>query len=258
MKVIAVAGKGGTGKTTLAALMVLAFVDRGVRPILAVDADPNDNLGASLGIEVTKTLGAIREDFMDRRADIPPGMTKGALLEMRMHESVIEGEGVDLLVMGRSEGPGCYCFVNNLLRKAIGELSQNYAAVVIDNEAGMEHLSRRTVGKVDRLILVSDHTVKGVRTAGRLLDLAGEMRLEVASAGLVVNRVNGDAAAGLSPGVSGEIEASGLSLFSVLPEDGEVARAYEEDRPITGLSAESPIRRAVEQLVDEQILGDRR
>jgi CO dehydrogenase maturation factor len=257
MKVIAVAGKGGTGKTTLAALMVVALADRGVRPILAVDADPNDNLGASLGIAVTGTLGGIREDFMDRRGDIPPGMTKGALLEMRMHESVIEGQGIDLLVMGRSEGPGCYCFVNNLLRKAIGDLSQNYAAVVIDNEAGMEHLSRRTVGKIDRLILVSDHTVKGVKTARRLSDLAREMKLEVGAEGLVVNRVNGTegGSGGLSPGVKAQIDAGGLTLFSVLPEDEGVARAYEEDRPITGISARSPIRRAVDRLVEERIVG---
>ena len=254
MKMIAVAGKGGTGKTTLAALLILSLGERGISPILAVDADPNDNLGASLGVAVTKTLGEIREDFNEGRADIPPGMTKGALLEMRMHQSVIEGEGVDLLVMGRPEGPGCYCFANNLLRKAIDDLSRNYAAVVIDNEAGMEHLSRRTVGKIDFLILVSDHTVKGVRTAQRLRDLATEMKIEVAAAGLVVNRVD---TVGLSSTVSKEIEGGGVPLFCVLPEDKGVAQAYAHDTPITQLTAGSPIRRAVDLLVDERIMRQR-
>jgi CO dehydrogenase maturation factor len=253
MKVIAVAGKGGTGKTTLAALLISSLKERGFIPILAVDADPNDNLGASLGVGVTRTLGEIREDFLEHRADIPPGMTKAALLEMRMHQSVIEGEGVDLLVMGRPEGPGCYCFVNNLLRKSIDTLAKNYRAVVVDNEAGMEHLSRRTMGTIDLLLLVSDHTVKGVRTARRLGELASEMDLRVGTMGLVVNRVDGT---GLSPTVGDEIEKTGLSLLSLLPEDAAVARANAEDMPVAGFGAATAVKKAVDKLVDEWIVKE--
>jgi len=249
---IAIAGKGGTGKTTLSALLIGALRERGIIPILAVDADPNDNLGTALGIEVTRTLGEIREDFIDRRPDIPAGMTKGALLEMRMHESVIEGRGIDLLVMGRPEGPGCYCFVNNLLRKSIDELSRNYRAVVIDNEAGMEHLSRKTVAAVDRLFLVSDHTVKGIKTALRLKKLADDMAVSVAQTRLIVNRVGVD---GLADAVRWEIENSGLGPSFILPEDEAVARACRQDTPLVGLM-ETPCGRAVRKLLDDTLKKD--
>ncbi len=249
---IAVAGKGGTGKTTLCALVIGVLRERGTLPILAVDADPNDNLGGALGVEVTRTLGEIREDFIERRADIPPGMTKGALLEMRMHQSVIEGRGIDLLVMGRPEGPGCYCFVNNLLRKSIDELSRNYRAVVIDNEAGMEHLSRKIVGAVDLLLLVSDHTVKGVRTARRLSELADEMAVTAKETRLAVNRVG---AGGLSEAVKDEMEKAGLGPWYVLPEDEIVARASREDTALVGL-LETPYGRAVRRLMDGAVTKD--
>jgi CO dehydrogenase maturation factor len=246
---IAIAGKGGTGKTTLAALMVGALKASGLAPILAVDADPNDNLGPAIGMAVTRTLGEIREDFIDRSPDIPPGMTKGALLEMRMHQSVIEGSGVDLLVMGRPEGPGCYCFVNNLLRKAIEELSANYRVVVIDNEAGMEHLSRKVVGGIDRLFLVSDHTVKGVRTAIRLRALADDIGVAVKKAHLVINRVGPD---GLSNAVREEAERSALGPSTILPEDEDIARACRDDIPLVGL-LETPYGRAVGHLINQTI-----
>jgi CO dehydrogenase maturation factor len=249
---IAVAGKGGTGKTTLCALVIGVLRERGTLPILAVDADPNDNLGPALGMEVTRTLGEIREDFIEKRPDIPPGMTKGALLEMRMHQSVIEGRGVDLLVMGRPEGPGCYCFVNNLLRKSIDELSRNYRAVVIDNEAGMEHLSRKTVGAVEVLFLVSDNTVKGVRTARRLKKLADEMAVTIKETRLVVNRVGAE---GLSDAVRLEIDESRLGPWYVLPEDEIIARACREDTALVGL-LETPYGRAVRRLVDGAVTKD--
>jgi CO dehydrogenase maturation factor len=244
---IAVAGKGGTGKTTLAALMVGALRALGALPILAVDADPNDNLGPAIGMEVTRTLGRIREDFIDGSPDIPPGMTKGALLEMRMHQSVIEGSGVDLLVMGRPEGPGCYCFVNNLLRKSIEDLSGNYRAVVIDNEAGMEHLSRKVVGAIDRLFLVSDHTVKGVRTAIRLRALAEDIGVAVRETHLVINRVGAD---GLSNAVREQVERSGFGPSTILPEDEGIARAGRDDTPLVGL-LETPYGRAVVHLINQ-------
>jgi len=173
-------------------------------------------------------------------------MTKGALLEMRMHQSVIEGTGVDLLVMGRPEGPGCYCFVNNLLKKSIEELSENYRFVVIDNEAGMEHLSRKTVGAVGRLLLVSDHTVKGVRTAIRLRALAEDIGVTIGRTHLVLNRVGAD---GVSNAVREEIERSGLGPGVILPEDEDIARATRDDVPPVGL-LETAFGRAVGHLVN--------
>ncbi len=247
MKTIAIAGKGGTGKTTLSALMVLALKEGGATPILAVDADPNYNLGEALGMEVTETLGSTTEEVLDNKGKIPPGMTKASLLEMRMHQSVIEGKKIDLLVMGRPEGPGCYCFANNLLRKALEELSKNYRMVLIDNEAGMEHLSRRTTAKVDILFLVSDHTIKGIRTAARLRDLAREMKIELKEVGLVVNMVEEE----LDPKAVKEIESLDLSLYGVVPKDPGVSRIYLDDEPIVGLGNDSPVKSAVKSLMEK-------
>jgi CO dehydrogenase maturation factor len=247
MKTIAVAGKGGTGKTTLSALMVLMLKEGGATPILAVDADPNYNLGEALGIEVTETLGSATDEVLDNKGNIPPGMTKGALLEMRMHQSVIEGEKVDLLVMGRPEGPGCYCFANNLLRKALEELNKNYKMVLIDNEAGMEHLSRKTTAKVDILFLVSDHTIKGIRTAARLRDLAQDMKIDVKEVGLVVNMVEGE----IDPRAVKEIESLGLSLAGVVPKDPAVSGLYLDDEPIIGIGDDSPVKSAVKSIMEK-------
>ncbi|HID11122.1 MAG TPA: carbon monoxide dehydrogenase, partial [Candidatus Latescibacteria bacterium] len=139
--IVAVSGKGGTGKTTIAALLVRKLM-RMDGPVLAVDADPNSNLGEQLGMEVGETIGDIREEVLEE--ELPPGMTKDRYLELRIQETLTEGEGVDLLTMGRPEGPGCYCYVNHLLRGFLDRLSKNYRHIVVDNEAGMEHLSRRT------------------------------------------------------------------------------------------------------------------
>ncbi len=247
MKVIAVAGKGGTGKTTLSALIILGLKERGITPILAVDADPNYNLGEALGIAVDRTLGSTTEEFILKREKIPPGMTKGGVLEMKMHEAVIEDNKIDLIVMGRPEGPGCYCFINNLLRKSLGELSTNYKVVVIDNEAGMEHLSRKTTAKIDLLLLSSDHTIKGIRTAGRLRDLALEMEISVGEIGLVVNRVEDK----LDPMALSEIEKLSLDLYAVLPEDPDVKRLYLNDTPLIQLGEDSALRAAINGLVEK-------
>ena len=247
MKVIAIAGKGGTGKSTLSALIILALKERGITPILAVDADPNYNLGEALGIAVDKTLGSATEDFISRRAKIPPGMTKGSVLEMKMHQAVIEDKKIDLIVMGRPEGPGCYCFINNLLRKSLSELSSNYRVVVIDNEAGMEHLSRKTTAQIDFLILSSDHTIKGIRTAGRLRDLASEMEISVGEIGLVVNRVEDK----LDPMALKEIEKLSLDLYAILPEDPELKKLYLNDIPLIELGDNSPLKAAVNGLVEK-------
>jgi CO dehydrogenase maturation factor len=186
---IAVAGKGGTGKTSVTSLIIrhLKRADKG--PILAVDADPNANLGESLGLNVGKTIGSVIASFNDEKINIPPGMTKEAYLEYKINETITESKGLDLITMGRGEGPECYCYPNLLLRKFVDSLSQNYAYVVMDNEAGMEHLSRRTTQNIDLLLIVSDHSVKGVRTVARIIDLIAELKLAVARQAVVINLV---------------------------------------------------------------------
>jgi CO dehydrogenase maturation factor len=186
---IAVAGKGGTGKTSITGLIIRHLIRAGKGPILAVDADPNANLGESLGLDVGKTIGSVIASFNDEKINIPPGMTKEAYLEYKINGTITESKGLDLITMGRGEGPECYCYPNLLLRKFVDGLSQNYAYVVMDNEAGMEHLSRRTTQNIDLLLIVSDHSVKGVRTVARIIDLIAELKLAVARQAVVINLV---------------------------------------------------------------------
>jgi len=162
---IAVAGKGGSGKTTVASLVIRYLLRKGSGPILAVDADPNANLGDSLGFRVKETVGSVIAAFNDEKINIPPGMTKENYLEYRLNQALVEGRELDLVAMGRGEGPECYCYPNLILRKFTDKLASNYAYLVMDNEAGLEHLSRRTTQNVDELLMVSNHSVKG---CGRL------------------------------------------------------------------------------------------
>ncbi len=186
---IAIAGKGGTGKTSITSLIIRYLKQTGSGPILAVDADPNDNLGESLGLSIQKTIGSIIASFNEVKINIPPGMTKEAYLEYRLNETIVESKGLDLITMGRGEGPECYCYPNLLLRKFIDTLSQNYAYMVMDNEAGMEHLSRRTTQNIDELLIVSDHSAKGVRTVARIRELISELKLRVKRQSVIINFV---------------------------------------------------------------------
>ncbi|HMK15865.1 MAG TPA: AAA family ATPase, partial [Methanomicrobiales archaeon] len=167
---IALSGKGGTGKTTLSALLIQALIAAGDSPVLAVDADPNANLNEALGLPLGETLGSMREDAFTK--SIPPGMTRTGYIEYRFQQVLVESEGVDLLAMGRPEGTGCYCFANSLLSEAMDLLARGYRLVVMDMEAGMEHLSRGTIGIPDLLLVVSDPGARGIRTALRIRDLA--------------------------------------------------------------------------------------
>ncbi len=220
-RLIAVAGKGGTGKTTVAALLIRHLVKTGRTPVFAVDADPNYTLGEALGIKVEQTIGTTREQFIDERTDIPAGMSREAVLERKMHATMQESKDVDLLVMGRQEGPGCYCYLNNVLRKFLEMLASDYPFVVVDNEAGMEHLSRRNTRKVDTLLVVCDHSVKAARAAGRIVDLVEELGLYVGRKFLVVNR----SPESISAKVQAEIDRSGLEVLARLPEDPRVQEA---------------------------------
>jgi len=216
-KVIAVCGKGGTGKTTLAALMIRSLVKAGDGPVLAVDADPNSNLAPALGIKEEETVGQVLEEFHGKKLTIPQGMSKQAFLELRLNQAVVERKGLDLLVMGRPEGPGCYCSANAVLRDMLERLADNYKFVVIDNEAGMEHLSRRTAGRIDALAMVTDPSMKGVRTVSGLLDLLSELELPIVKKYLVISR-----AKELDPRLSVEVEKIKLPVLGMVPEDAKV------------------------------------
>jgi CO dehydrogenase maturation factor len=215
MIVIAVAGKGGTGKTTLAVMIVRWLGRNRSTSILAVDADPAANLADMLGVSPGESIGSVREEMKARGSDLPAGMTKQRFLEYKTQTGVVETADFDLVVMGRPEGPGCYCYANNLLRDILDTLGRNYDYVVIDNEAGMEHLSRRTTRNVDHLLVVSLPTVTSVRTAGKICRVAGELAVEVKDMGLVLNRAGGEVSATLKQA----IESDQLQLLGSIPED---------------------------------------
>jgi CO dehydrogenase maturation factor len=186
-EIFAFAGKGGVGKTTLGGLLVRYLVEKVRRgPVLAVDADPNSNLNEVLGMPAYLTIGEARETM---KTSVPAGMTKEQWMELKVHESLAEGNGFDLLVMGRPEGQGCYCAANTLVKKHIDTLKGNYPFVVVDNEAGMEHMSRLVTQDVDHLFVVSDGTARGILTASRILDLIGELNLNIRHSYVVINRV---------------------------------------------------------------------
>jgi CO dehydrogenase maturation factor len=218
---IAVAGKGGTGKTTLCALLVGALCRTGVRPILAVDADPNANLAEMLSVEPGETLAEIREFGASPEGSPPSGIGRVRLIQDHFQRAISEADGFDLLTMGRPEGPRCYCAVNSLLRRALDELAKNYAAVVVDNEAGMEHLSRRTTNEVDFLVTVLNPTMPSLRAAQRILALSRELPVRIGCRAVLVNRVGAE-------GVGTEIEEGlarlGASRLPDVPEDRELER----------------------------------
>ena len=221
-QVIAVAGKGGTGKTTLSALVIRYLRSIGAGPVLAVDADPNANLGDAVGLPVSKSLGTAREDFYTDKMKLPPGVSKETFVEMKLHESLVESPGMDLLVMGRPEGPGCYCYINNILRRHMDLLAQNYPFVVMDNEAGMEHLSRRTTQGVDHLLFLSDYSIKGVRTIGKIKNLIAELKLKVKKQHLIISRAPEE----LAPNFRREILEQGVDFLGTIPAD-PVIEEYE-------------------------------
>jgi CO dehydrogenase maturation factor len=186
-EIFAVAGKGGVGKTTLCGLLIRYLVEVvGKGPVLAVDADPNSNLNEVLGMDGYSTIGDARETM---KTSVPAGMTKETWMELKVHETLAEGKGFDLLVMGRPEGQGCYCAANTLVKKHIDVLKENYPFVVVDNEAGMEHMSRLVTQDVDHLFVVSDGTARGIMTASRILELVGELGLNIRHTYVVINRV---------------------------------------------------------------------
>ncbi len=215
MKTIAIAGKGGTGKSTLSAITVRWLSDHISKSILVVDADSNVNLNDLLGVELKGTVGGIREEMKEKVHELPGGMNKQQFLEYKIQSSIVETPDFDLIVMGRPEGPGCYCYANSVLREVLQTMADNYQYVIIDNEAGMEHLSRRTTHSINYLLMVSDPTVRGIRTAGRIGRLLQELDTRVKERYLIVNRVRDS----LPQGMTESIKAEGLELLCSIPED---------------------------------------
>ena len=243
---IAVSGKGGTGKTTLCGMLIRYLLDKGEKPILAVDADANSNLNEVLGVEVKSTIGEAREVM---KKDVPTGMTKEMWFEYKVNQALIEANGYDLLVMGRPEGPGCYCAANTLARKYIDILAGNYRYVVIDNEAGMEHLSRLTTQDVNLLIIISDPSSRGVTTAGRIRDVVHELSLNIDRTVLVVNRSMGD----LDSMIARQAEDLGLELAGTIPADETVSQFDLAGKPTFGLSLDSPAVQSARRIFDDLI-----
>lgn len=245
---IAFAGKGGTGKTTVAALLIRALLKRGGAPLLAIDADPAANLHLALGLPMPFTVGEIREEMSEaaQNGQLGVSISRHDYLTREIQMALEEGTQLDLLAMGRPEGQGCYCAVNHLLRQILDDLSKNYATVVVDNEAGMEHISRRTTRDVDLLLLVTDPTVRGVRTAGGMAQLARELEINVRQLLLVLNRVEGE----LPEPLQAAIQDLGLEVAASVPADERVNELDAVGSPLLDLDASSPAAQAVEGLAD--------
>lgn len=217
-KVIAIAGKGGVGKTTFAAILIRYLVEEmKTSPVLAVDADPNSNLNELLGVKVYSTIGQARELM---KKDVPVGMTKDVWFEYKVHQSIVEGKGFDLLVMGRPEGPGCYCAANSLAKQSIDMLKKNYRYIVVDNEAGMEHMSRLVTQDVDYLFVISDPTPRGLQTAARIKGLIDELGLNIKNVYSIANRVK----VGEERDIGVVAEKRGIQIDGLIRDDHDLVK----------------------------------
>lgn len=246
-KVIAFAGKGGVGKTTVATLVVRHLSKFEKTPVLAVDADPNSNLGETMGLDVPSTIGDIRETYMKDPQGVPSGMDKVNYLETLVEQALIEKPQFDLLVMGRQEGQGCYCMVNNILNNFTDKLSASYKYLVVDNEAGMEHLSRRTSGNVDLLYLVTDYSLRGLRAVKRINGMLESLKLNIGNLAIIVTR----GPQNLSDVFLQEVEEIGLPIAAIVPDDPALLEFDMERKSLLELPDSSPSVVAVDKLMEE-------
>lgn len=241
---IALAGKGGTGKTTTAGMLVKYLVEKGKTPVLAVDADANANLNEVLGVDAGETLGDAREDM---KKGVAAGMTKDVYMEMKLQEAVVESAGFDLIVMGRPEGAGCYCAANTLLTQYLEKLIDNYRYLVVDNEAGMEHISRLTTNNIDVLLVVSDATRRGLQAAHRIVQLADALKLNISRKLVMVNRTR----EAQSEALEDAIAQYDLELIGMVPEDDGVQQFDLEGRPTVELPGENEALKAAYRIFDK-------
>jgi CO dehydrogenase maturation factor len=254
---IALAGKGGVGKTTIAALIIKYLVENQDKPVLAIDADPSSNLNMALGLDLDWTVGDIREDLLAQvkkslgsggaaMGTLPGGVTKRDYLDYQIRSSLAEGDSFDLIAMGRSEGTGCYCAVNHNLREVIDTIEKNYRYVIIDNEAGMEHLSRRTTRDVQHLLIVSDPSLRGLTAAERISGFRKELDIHIENTYLILNRSNGNVPAVLQE----KIDNMDIPLIGVIPADEELAMVEAEGKPIVRISENSPLYQSLVNIID--------
>ena len=245
---IAVAGKGGVGKTTTCGMLIDYLCKKRRGPVLVVDADANSNLNEVLGVEVETSLGQIREEMAqaELKGSIPKGMTKADYAEFKFNSALIEDDDFDMLVMGRTQGKGCYCYVNGVLKTQVDKYAKNYSYIVMDNEAGLEHVARGTLPHVDMMLLISDCSRRGIQAAARVAEMVEEMQLNPGQMGLIVNRAPGGV---LDDGVRAEIEKHGLKLFGVLPQDDAVYRCDCDGEPSAKLPDTDPMKTALKGIL---------
>jgi CO dehydrogenase maturation factor len=236
--IIALSGKGGTGKTTISSLIIRSLIDLGETPVLAVDADPNANLHEALGVNVRETLGCMREEAFSRH--IPPGMNRHDYVRFRFRQALVEAKGFDLIAMGRPEGSGCYCFANDLLSECITRLERDYRFIVIDTEAGMEHISRGTIGKPDMLFIVSDPGARGMRTIARIREIATQLGLQKEKIFIIFNRYKS---------ITAPVDFGIDTPLAIIPDDPLVEAADLAATPVSQIPVDSPALGAVIELV---------
>lgn len=242
---VALAGKGGTGKTTMAGMLIKYLLKKEKTPILAVDADCNANLNEVLGVEISDTLGNAREEM--RKGDVPSGMTKDIFMEMKLEEAVVEADGFDLIVMGQPAGAGCYCAANTLLTNYLERLAGNYPYIVMDNEAGMEHISRLTTHNVDILLIVSDPSRRGLQTAVRIDELARCLKIVVGKSYVVINQ----AREAPSEQAMAMIKKANLELIGTVPEDDVIYDFDFNGRPTIEMPEDSKSVKAAFEIFDK-------
>jgi CO dehydrogenase maturation factor len=246
---LAVAGKGGTGKTTFSGLMLKYLLSRDMKPILAVDADANTNLNEVLALPIELTIGDIRNEILRDMGMIPSGMDKESYIEYRVQEALVETKDFDLVAMGKPEGTGCYCYVNDILKRYIEVLSKNYAYIVMDNEAGLEHISRGLTSSVDMLFVLTDPSPRGIITAARVAGMVDEMRLPIKRVALVLSRVMGEP----HPTLLEKIEATGCEFAGVFPADELVTEFDLEGKSVLEFPDGAPAYQAVATILDKYV-----
>ena len=250
--IIAIAGKGGVGKSTFSSLLIRNISNKKEGVILAVDADSNSTLAQMLGVDIEQTIGDLRENLLKEKDDLPPGMSKQEYVGYQLQLAMSEGEKFDLVTMGRPEGPGCYCYINNILRTYMDGLVDKYKYVVIDNEAGMEHLSRRTTREMDKFFIITDYSPIGFETAERIIELSSSLDLKIKNKYLIINRVpNGGSEPKEHPIVAKLRESNLVTKIYYIPNDDKLLEHVFSGKSLLELPNESTLVQKVDKIIKE-------